>query len=466
MHTTPDLSRDVTVTFDPAPLPAHFTWGVATSAYQIEGAWNADGKGPSIWDTFSHTPGKVRRGDAGDVACDHYHRWPGDLDLLHDLGVNAYRFSVSWPRVLPDGHGRVNAAGLAFYDRLVDGLLERGVTPWLTLYHWDLPQALQERGGWAARDTARHFEAYAEVLARTLGDRVKRWITHNEPWVTALVGYRYGSFAPGVRDAQAGMDAVHHVLLSHGLATRALRAHVPDAKVGVSLSLSPVHPASDADDDRAAAERFDAYYNRIFLDPLLRGAYPDGLFDRLGGIEPTILDGDLDLASTPLDFLGVNYYYRKVVRATPGEGELDLQEVRLPDTTFSNLDMEVYPDGLRELLVRLHEDYRPKSIVITENGLSLPDEPDDAGEVNDEDRARYIAAHLASAEAARRAGVPVDGYFVWSLLDNFEWAYGYEPRLGLVYVDYGSQRRTVKRSGRWYHDLVARHRAAHAGKVP
>lgn len=434
-------------------FPADFAWGAATSAYQIEGAWNEDGKGPSIWDTFAHTPGRTAGGDTGDVACDHYHHWEGDLDLMAELGLNAYRFSVSWPRVLPSGRGVSNARGLAFYDRLVDGLLARGLTPWVTLYHWDLPQTLQDEGGWAVRDTASAFEAYADLLSRTLGDRVRHWITHNEPWVTGLVGYRYGVFAPGVKDEAVGLNAAHHLLVSHGLAARVLRTNAPGAQVGISLSLSPVHPHTGSDEDRAAAARFDAYSNRIFLDPLFRGAYPEGLFEELGDARPDVREGDLDLARTPLDFLGVNYYYRKVVEAAP-DGGLCVREVKPEGARYTVMDIEVYPDGLRELLIMLHRDYAPERIVITENGLACHEEPGLDGRLSDPERAEFVAAHLRAVRAAGQAGVPVGGYFYWSPMDNFEWTSGYAPRFGLVHVDQGTLQRTTKGSARWYAELI------------
>ncbi len=460
LGTTPGRAEPLTQT---PTFPADFTWGAATSAYQIEGAWNEDGKGPSIWDTFAHTPGRVANGDTGDLACDHYHRWPEDLDLMAALGLNAYRFSVAWPRVLPSGRGKSNPAGLAFYDRLVDGLLARGVTPWITLSHWDLPQRLQDVGGWARRETAHAFEKYAELLARTFGDRVQHWITHNEPWVTALVGYRYGVFAPGIRDERASLDAVHHLLLSHGLAARALRAYNREAQVGVSLSLSPVHPHTGSDQDRAAAARFDAYYNRIFLDPLFRGAYPEGLFEALGSARPDVRPGDLDLARAPLDFLGVNYYYRKVVEAAP-DGELRAREVRPPGARYSVMDMEIYPDGLRELLLRLHRDYAPRQLVVTENGLACHEEPGPNGRLADPERAEFVAAHLRAVQAAREAGAPVGGYFYWSLMDNFEWTSGYTPRFGLVHVNRDSLARAPKGSAHWYAELI-RTRGASLGEA-
>jgi beta-glucosidase len=434
-------------------FPRDFLWGVSTAAYQIEGAWNEAGKGRSIWDTFTHGQGKVRNGDTGDVACDHFHRWADDFELMRQLGVGAYRFSISWPRVLPQGRGAVNAAGLDFYDRLVDALLKLGIEPYVTLYHWDLPQALQDLGGWPQRETAVAFGQYADIVARKLGDRVRGWITVNEPSVAAFIGHYTGEHAPGLQDPFAALQASHHLMLAHGLATQAIRAAVKvPAKIGIALALQPAHPASDSDDDRLAAERFDAISNRWYLDPLLRGRYPLEVLDFLGPLAPPESSSDLQVIATPTDFLGVNYYSRAVLRFDP-TSPLEFAESRPAEGEFSPM-WEVYPAGFEELLLRLHRDYQPASILITENGTPNPDVLDASGQVNDAPRIAYLERHLARVQSAMAQGVPVKGYFVWSLLDNFEWAFGYDMRFGLIYVDFPTQRRIPKASARWYANLI------------
>ncbi len=434
-------------------FPDGFVWGTATSAYQIEGAWDEDGRKPSIWDTFCRQPGRIRDGSSGDVAADHYHRWAEDVALMASLGLKAYRFSVAWPRVIPDGSGAVNPAGLDFYDRLVDALLERGIEPFVTLYHWDLPQTLQERGGWLNRDTARVFADYAHVVAARLGDRVRTWITHNEPWVTAFVGYFLGEHAPGMQDPLATFRATHHLLLSHGYAVEALRAaaHLP-LRVGITLNLSPVHPASDAEADRQAADRFDGLLNRLFLDPLLKGSYPQDLQPLIGSLLP-VEPGDLERIAASLDFVGVNYYTRTVIRHDPALPVLELGQVQPAGSEYSQM-WEIYPAGMYELLMRVWRDYRPADIFITENGIPVPDGLDFDGRVRDGRRITYLRDHLIQAHRAIQDGAPVRGYFHWSLLDNFEWAYGYTMRFGLIYVDYATQKRTVKDSGHWYAAVV------------
>jgi beta-glucosidase len=437
-----------------AAFPADFLWGVATSAYQIEGAWDEDGKGPSIWDTFTHTPGHVRDGATGDVACDHYHRWREDVDLLRRLGVRAYRFSVSWPRVLPLGHGPVNPGGLDFYDRLVDALIQAGVEPWVTLYHWDLPQALQDQGGWPRRQTAEAFADYAGVMARRLGDRVRWWLTVNEPSVAALAGHFTGEHAPGWRDPRAALRAAHHLLLGHGLAVRSLRAttRLP-ARVGLAAQTLPIHPATDRPEDRQAAYLLDALIHRWFLDPLFKGAYPQDLWSAFGPLAPEVLPGDAEVLAAPLDFLGVNYYTRALARHNPAAAPL-LAELVPPGGDEGPLGWEVYTAGLDDVLDRVRRDYRPPLILITENGRAL-DEPPNAGDVpEDAPRIDYLEQHLGVVRRALDRGVPVAGYFVWSLLDNFEWACGYRPRFGLVHVDFATGRRTPKASARWYGEVI------------
>lgn len=451
-------------------FPKDFIWGAATSAYQIEGAWNEDGRGPSVWDAFCRQPGRVWQGQTGDVAADHYHRWSEDVALMAQLGLGAYRFSISWPRVLPQGWGAVNKAGLDFYDRLVDALLARGIQPFVTLFHYDLPQALQDCGGWPRRDTAYRFAEYAAIVARRLGDRVTWWIPHNEPAVVAALGYYTGEHAPGVRSPVAALRAIHHLLLSHGLAAQAIRAeaHVRP-RVGIALNLTPVHAATPT--DGGAAVRYDLLHNRLFLDPLLRGRYPSGRLPRAGakgalGASPSGLlgwlvpalaraqAGDLAVIGEPLDFLGVNYYTRAIVRRSWRLPLVWAEEEDAPAEAQRSQMWEIYPQGMYELLTRLWRDYRPTSIIITENGVPVPDVLEPDGHVHDWGRIRYLRDHLAQVRRAMDAGVPVNGYFVWSLLDNFEWSYGYQMRFGLVYVDYGTQRRVVKDSGWWYRGVV------------
>jgi beta-glucosidase len=439
-----------------AGFPPGFHWGVATSAYQIEGAWSEDGKGPSIWDSFSHTPGRIANADTGDVACDHYHRWREDLELLRGLGVNAYRFSLSWPRVQPTGRGAVNERGLAFYDRLVDGLLEAGIEPFVTLYHWDLPQALQDVGGWPSQETVGAFVEFAELTARRLGDRVRFWCTHNEPFVAAILGYLTGEHAPGMRDVATALRAAHHLLWSHGEAVRALRAAARGPlQVGIVLNLQPVLAASTARDDQAAAQRCDGLANRWFLEPLFRASYPADMLEYFGRAAPSLDPAVLRSIAAPIDFLGVNYYTCVVAQHNAERAGIQVEQVVPPGSERSVL-WEIYPAGLEELLARLMREYHPPALYITENGMPALDAPDSAGQVEDASRISFLERHLAAAERAVAAGVPLRGYFVWSLLDNFEWAYGYAMRFGLVYVDFATQQRTVKASGHWYRDMIGR----------
>lgn len=447
-------------------FPPDFLWGAATSAYQIEGAAREHGRGLSIWDQFAATPGATHRGETGDIAADHYHRMQEDVALMHSLGLGAYRFSIAWPRVLPEGTGAVNTQGLDFYDRLVDTLLAYGITPLVTLYHWDLPLALHERGGWLSRDTAFAFAEYAEVVARRLGDRVEWWLTHNEPWCAAFLGYGIGVHAPGIRDMPSAYLAGHHLLLSHGLAMRRLRAWTPPtAQVGITLNLGPIYPEDDQPETLQAARRADAFVNGWFLDPIFHGSYPEALFaDEV--IPPLLREPhDLALIAAPIDFLGVNYYSRKVVRApretaadsTPGGFE---EVAQVPGASYTQMGAgwEVYPSGLTDLLVRVQHDYMPNAIMVTENGAAFEDAWDGNGTVSDPERLYYIREHIQALGRALAQGVPLRGYFLWSLLDNFEWSEGYSKRFGMVYVDYPTQRRIVKQSGRWYtHFLTSQH---------
>jgi len=431
-------------------FPAQFVWGVATAAFQIEGAAQADGKGESIWDRFCRRPGAIADASNGDVACDHYHRLDADLDLIAALGVDAYRFSISWPRVQPLGHGAWNEAGLAFYDRLVDGLLARGIQPHLTLNHWDLPQALQDAGGWAARDTVHHFVDYARGINRRLGDRVATITTHNEPWVVAVLGHEQGIFAPGIQHRATAMQVSHHLLLSHGLALQAMRADGARARLGIVLNMAPCEPATSAPADVARARLDDGRGRRWYADPIFKGAYPQDVLDDLGADAPRVQAGDMAHIQTPIDYLGLNYYTRNVCSAsTPW----DVKTSGLP---LTDMGWEVYPQGLTDLLLTLHHDYRLPPVYITENGAAFADVLQ-AGQVHDVDRTRYLQSHIAAVADALQQGVPLAGYMVWSLMDNFEWASGYAKRFGIVHVDYTTQQRTLKDSALWYRSFVADH---------
>ncbi|SEG12556.1 beta-glucosidase [Actinacidiphila yanglinensis] len=442
---------------DLSALPADFLWGAATAAYQIEGAVDEDGRAPSIWDTFSHTPGKVAGGDTGDVACDHYHRWQEDLGLMKSLGLDTYRFSVAWPRIIPQGSGAVNQAGLAFYDRLVDALLEAGITPNATLYHWDLPQAQQDRGGWPERETAERFGEYAAVVGQALGDRVKDWATLNEPLCSAWIGHLEGTMAPGWTDLTAAVRASYHLHVGHGLAMQALRAAHGDLRIGIVNNLSPCLPATDREADIAAARRADGHTNRWWLDPIHGRGYPQDMLD-LYGVELPVKDGDMESIAAPLDWLGLNYYFPQYITDDPtGQAPYAKMAYR-PGVPRTAMDWEVDADGLESLLVRLAEEYGARKVFVTENGSAYRDVVGADGQVDDPERTRYLEDHLAACARAVKRGVPLAGYFAWSLLDNFEWAYGYDKRFGLVHVDYTTQKRTIKGSGRRYADIVAAHR--------
>ncbi len=445
-------------------FPEGFTWGVATAAYQIEGAVNEDRRGQSIWDTFCHTQGKVRHGDTGDIAADHYHRYPEDVALMSEIGVSAYRFSISWPRVQPTGRGAVNHKGLDFYQRLVDELLAHSIEPWITLYHWDLPQELEDLGGWPARDTAERFADYAQTVYAALYDRVRHWLTINEPWCVAFNGYATGTHPPGRRNRGAALRAAHHLLLGHGLALSAMRAIDNTNILGIALNLLPAHPGTQHPDDLDAARRVDGVHNRIFLDPLLRGRYPDDMLDDLGReFDLThIRAGDAATIAAPLDLLGVNYYHPVTVSGrgdgerndpSPWVGAEDVGFVaqNLPTTAMG---WEVDAQALADLLRRLDRHYPAVPLAVTENGAAYHDYADPDGNVHDPLRITYLTAHLRAAHAAIASGVDLRGYFVWSLMDNFEWAEGYSKRFGLVHIDYPSQRRLLKDSARWYRKII------------
>lgn len=449
------LSRLNTLTQD-IQFPSDFLWGAATSAYQIEGAWNEDGKGLSIWDTFSHCPGTIRDGQTGDIACDHYHRWQEDIALMKSLGLKAYRFSIAWPRIFPHGIGKVNPQGLDFYQRLIDGLLQANIEPFITLYHWDLPQALQDQGGWPNRDTAEAFVQYADHVSRALGDRVKYWITFNEPFIVAWLGYLIGEHAPGHKDRDEMLRAAHHLLLAHGWSVPILRQNSPHAQVGITLDFYPVTPASSHFADRYAAWLQDGYRNRWLLDPLVARGYPLEVIQFFNYPMDFIQPGDLEVIATPIDFMGMNYYSRQIIRARDRENE-DFTPIPLPppsESEITEMGWEVYPQGLFEWLTRLTYEYRFPAIYVTENGAAYPDNPDDS-RIEDTQRIRYLRAHFAQAWRALQVGVPLKGYFVWSLMDNFEWSHGYTKRFGLIYVDFKTQERRMKSSAHWYRRVIA-----------
>jgi beta-glucosidase len=438
-------------------FPPGFAWGAATAAYQVEGATDVDGRGASIWDTFSHAPGRITNAETGDVACDHYARWRSDLDLMATVGLRAYRFSISWPRVQPEGSGAANPAGLDFYDRLTDGLLERGIEPWVTLYHWDLPQALEDRGGWLDADVPDRLAEYAALVAERLGDRVAAWITLNEPRTFTQMGYGTGEHAPGRHGWAGALRAAHHSHLAHAAATRAIRAALPHARIGIAHDIAHLEPGGSGAADLAALVRYDGAMHRWFLDPTFGRGYPADLVAWYEGLG--MLEG-LDLAAVadppPVDFLAVNYYRRERIVAAPPEPDWGIGAVALGavgDRTA--IGWEIHADGLRATLARVTREYAPPALAITENGATFQDSVAADGSVDDPDRLRYLAAHLEASSAAIADGVPLIGYFAWSLLDNFEWALGYGTRFGIVHVDFTTQRRTLKASGRWYRALIA-----------
>jgi beta-glucosidase len=448
-------------------FPDGFRWGAATSSYQIEGAVAEDGRGPSIWDTFSHTPGRISDGTHGDVACDHYHRYRDDVALMAELGLHDYRFSVAWPRVQPDGAGAVNKPGLDFYSRLVDALLEHDIRPLVTLYHWDLPQPLQDAGGWAVRDTAHRFAEYATVVAEHLGDRVPAFTTLNEPWCSAFLGHASGEHAPGVTDASTAFAAAHHLLLAHGLAAPAIRAAAPaDVQVSITLNPANVRPASSTEADVRAARLAQLAANEIFLEPLLHGRLPAELIEATRAFcdWSFVRDGDLDAIAAPIDFLGVNYYFPHLVGATPAPDAAPHPWPGLPDAYIhpqpgphTGMGWRVEPGSMTELLVALGAAYPGIPIVITENGSAYPDEVSPDAAVHDRERCEYQLAHVAAVHDAIAAGVDIRGYFAWSLLDNFEWSWGLSQRFGIVHVDFTTQARTLKDSALQYRQIVAAH---------
>jgi beta-glucosidase len=442
-------------------FPENFLWGAATASYQIEGSWNTHGKGESTWDRFAHTPGKIRNNDTGDVADDHYRLWKKDIGLMKKLGLKAYRFSIAWPRILPTGRGKVNKKGLDFYNKLVDGLLKAGIVPFVTLDHWDLPQTLEETGGWPVRSTVEAFLEYTDVVTRLLGDRVKNWITHNEPAVVAWMGYGMQIHAPGANDYRLGIRAAHHLLLSHGQAIPVIRSNSAGAEVGITLNIAWEMAASNSRADLDAARASDGEWFRWFADPLYGRGYPS---DKIGdythmGILPNGMDfvqpGDMEIIATPTDFIGLNYYFRNVIRA--GDPENDPQTVFTQPKTpehWTEMGWEIYPEGLLSVLARVYFDYQPRKLYVTENGASYSTAPDEKGEVHDEYRTSYLRAHFVAMQRANQVGVPLAGYFLWSLLDNFEWSRGYSQRFGIIWVDYETQKRTLKNSAKWYRKVI------------
>jgi beta-glucosidase len=431
-------------------FPQGFVWGVASSSYQTEGGWNEDGKGESIWDRFSHTPGKIKNGDTGDVACDHYHRYAEDVALMRELGVQAYRFSISWPRVLPNGKGKVNKAGLNFYSRLVDELLESRIEPWACLYHYDLPQALQEKGGWANRDIVQYFADYAGLMARTLGNRVKRWLILNEPRPIAWSGHLAGTHAPGIKNLEIALKVSHNLQLAQGKAIQTLRDSDRSLQIGTIIDLNVVHPISDDKKNQMAANNLDQFQNRWYIDPLLKGEYPP-LAAKIG-LKPN--QKDMDLIKQPLDFLGVNYYTRSLAAYDPSNAVTQAKAV-WKNTPTTERGWEIYPDGLYEVLMRLRMDYGDPLLYVTENGVAFKDNVMKDGEVQDDDRIVFLRDHIAAVHRAMRDGVRLKGYFVWTIMDNFEWAEGYSKRFGLIQTNYKSLKRTPKKSFYWYKQLIA-----------
>lgn len=437
-------------------FPKGFLWGTASASYQIEGACNEDGRGESIWDRFSHTPGKVKNGDTGDVACDFYHRYRDDIALMAELGLGAARFSISWPRIQPQGRGALNQKGLDFYSRVVDELLARQIKPFVTLFHWDLPQALEDAGGWPNRDTAKYFRDYAAIVADRLGDRVKHWMVFNEPWIFTILGYFAGMHAPGRREPAEALRATHVVNLAQGLAVRVIRerGHKPEA-VGTAFSMSPVHPKNPGSkEDRDAAERWHRFYNLWFLETVMNGRYPEIYLNGRLEDRVEIRPGDLETVKAPLDFVGINLYARAVVEADPGDPNLGLKQVRPDGNEFTDFNWEVYPKALCEMILAITRDYKRPPIYVTENGCSYGEAPGADGEVRDERRVRFLRRYIAQMARAIQQGADVRGYFTWTLTDNFEWAEGYAQRFGIVYCDFPTQKRIVKQSGRWYSQLA------------
>lgn len=443
-----------------AEFPEKFIWGAATSSYQIEGAAHEDGRGLSIWDTFCAIPGKVYAGQNGDIAADHYHRYEEDVGLMRDIGIRSYRFSIAWPRIFPTGKNTINWKGVDFYNRLIDKLLEYDIAPMVTLYHWDLPQALQDLGGWTNRDTISRFVDYADYVFRAFGDRVKLWITHNEPWVVAYAGHYIGRHAPGMTNLSKAVQVSHHLILSHAKAVERYREIWPTSqagKIGPALNLYPMYPATESWEDKKAAELADEFHNRWFLDSILAGKYPEKLFgifkEKLG--VPEINDGDMEtIAANRSNFLGVNFYFRKVIAAADNHDILCYKEVKPSGSKYTSMDWEIFPEGLHRMLMDIKERYDNPHVYITENGAAFDDVPQADGSIHDHDRIDYLAKHVEQLAKCIQEGVNLDGYYIWSLMDNFEWAFGFSKRFGIVYIDYGTLERKMKSSAWWYRDLI------------
>lgn len=436
-------------------FPTDFLWGAATASYQIEGGWNEDGRSPSIWDTFSHIPGNVYQNHTGDIAADHYHRWKQDVSLMKELGLPSYRFSFAWPRIIPGGIGSVNQKGLEFYDRLIDELLSCGIKPFPTLYHWDLPQALEDKGGWPERQTAQYFADYAAILVEHFSDRIENWITINEPWVVSMLGYHEGVFAPGVKNQKAAAAATHHLLLGHGLAVLAMRAVARQPlQIGITLNLSHVEAATDSPADLDAVHQRDAHLNRIFLDPLFFGRYPTEVTQEQGFVFPKGYEKDFPTIMAPTDFLGINNYFRDVVCHSTKDQHFKYEIIQPKGSTYSEM-WEMHAESLYNLLMRINQDYPVKAIYITENGTSVTDGVDADNRVRDSRRIQYLQDHIAATHQAIQHGVPVKGYYVWSLMDNYEWNKGYSRRFGIIFIDYeNGQHRILKDSAHWYSQTI------------
>ncbi|WP_070000626.1 GH1 family beta-glucosidase [Cellulosilyticum sp. I15G10I2] len=439
-------------------FPKTFIWGTATAAYQIEGSAFEEGKGPSIWDTFSHIPGKIDSGDHGDVGCDHYHRFKEDLKIMKTIGIKSYRFSIAWARVLPQGKGDINQKGVDFYNRLIDGLIENGIEPIITLYHWDLPQALQDAyGGWANLQVVDDFVEYASLMFKLFGDRVKKWITHNEPWVVAYAGHYVGRHAPGKKDIRTAIQVTHHLILSHAKTVEAYRHMGQDGQIGITLNLYPIKAASCSQEDQQAALFVDGYHNRWFLDPVLKGEYPKDIWDYFKETfgAPIVSDEDLEILSkNRCDFLGVNYYFRKIIKQGGGKDPLNFIEVKPSDSEYTAMNWEIYAEGLYDLLLDLSKNYDYPLIYITENGAAFQDVLSEELSVNDSYRIKFLKEHFKEAYKAIQQGVRLEAYYVWSLMDNFEWAFGYGKRFGLIYIDYDSKDRIWKDSAYWYQKVI------------
>jgi beta-glucosidase len=442
-------------------FPKGFEWGAATASYQIEGAYNEDGKGESIWDRFSHIFGNTLNGDTGNIACDHYHRYQDDIALMKEMGIDTYRFSIAWPRILPTGKNKINKKGLDFYKRLVEELHQAGIKPTATLYHWDLPQGLQDNGGWKNRDTVNYFNQYAQIMFAELGDLIPRWITHNEPFVAAFVGNLFGEHAPGYKDYNKAVQVSHNLLLSHGMAVQSYREADLDGEVGITLDLAPIYSNSDSKKDKMAKDYCDAFNNRWFLDPIFKGRYPKVLLDLYKNKFPGFYyyDQDLKTISQEIDFLGINYYSRTLVKYS-NDNILKHSIIKPDSSEYTEMGWEVYPQGLYDLLIRLKNEYtKEKPLYITENGAAFKDDLSDDGAVHDEKRKVFLKEHLKKAHQAIEDNVPLQGYYVWSLMDNFEWAYGYSKRFGLIFVDFkDKQKRIFKDSAKWYQKVISENR--------